>query len=84
MSIEHSPAKQRRPGVGHNGGPPLTVEQLQVITIKQWALMNALSMGTAKRMLRDGRGPKTVQLSSRRIGIRMVDAQAWQEERLRP
>jgi hypothetical protein len=70
-------------GIGHNRGPPLTQNELKVLTLREWAALNSLSFGTAKRLIADGRGPQTVQLSLRRIGIRVIDAQRWQEARLR-
>jgi predicted DNA-binding transcriptional regulator AlpA len=55
-----------------------------VLTIPEWAALNALSLGTAKRLLAQGDGPRIVQLSAKRIGIRLIDARRWQEERVRP
>ena len=67
--------------------PPLTADELQVdlkvLTLREWANLNSLSFGTAKRMFAEGRGPKTVQLSHRRVGVRVIDNRIWQEERLR-
>jgi hypothetical protein len=34
-------------------------------------------------MFAEGRGPKTIQLSHRRVGVRVIDNRLWQEERLR-
>jgi len=83
LSFEHSPTKQRRHGIGHNGGPPLTAEEQRVLTLREWANLNSLSFGTAKRIFAEGRGPTTVQLSKRRVGVRMIDNRIWQEARLR-
>ena len=79
MSIEHSPAKQRRSGIGHNGGPPLTVDDLKVLSFKQWCELNGISDATGKRILKSGSGPKVIQLSAKRIGIRVGDNRVWQE-----
>jgi predicted DNA-binding transcriptional regulator AlpA len=62
---------------------PLTAEELKVLTLKQWAALNAISWQTAKRLIREGNGPQTIQLSPRRMGIRMIDNRTWQEERVR-
>ncbi len=62
---------------------PLTADELKVLTLHEWAALNTLSFQTAKRILAEGHGPKTVQLSARRIGVRMIDNRIWQEERLR-
>jgi hypothetical protein len=82
VSLEHSPTRQRRPGIGHNG-PPLTIDDQKILTLKQWAALNTLSWQTAKRLLADGLGPRTVQLSARRRGVRVIDNKLWQESRLR-
>jgi hypothetical protein len=81
MSIEHSPAKQ--PGIGHNGGQPLTADLLKVLTLREWATLNSLSFQTAKNLIKDGLGPQLIQLSARRVGVRVIDNLKWQEERLR-
>jgi hypothetical protein len=74
-------------GVGHNRGPPLdqhlTADDLKVLTRKEWAKLNSLSYGTAKRILASGNGPPVIQLTERRVGIRMIDNRRWQESRLR-
>ena len=61
----------------------LTTEELKVLTLREWANLNSLSFGTAKRLFAEGRGPRTVQLSARRFSVRMIDNRHWQEERLR-
>jgi hypothetical protein len=61
----------------------LTVDDQRVLTRKEWAKLNSLSFETAKRILMRGDGPPVVQLSARRIGIRMIDNRRWQEARLR-
>ena len=83
MSLEHSPAKQRRPGIGHNGGPPLTADALRVISLREFAAMLGLSFATVKRLIASGDGPRIIQVSRKRIGIRMIDAARWSEARLR-
>jgi predicted site-specific integrase-resolvase len=62
---------------------PLTADELKVLTLKEWAALNAISWQTAKRLIREGNGPQTIQLSPRRMGIRMIDNRVWQEERVR-
>jgi predicted DNA-binding transcriptional regulator AlpA len=72
MSLEHSPAKQRR-----HGGTPFTVDDLQILTVRQWAALITVSLPTAKRMIKNGDAPKIIQLSAKRIGIRVGDHRAW-------
>lgn len=55
----------------------------QVLTLRQWAALNNISIASAKKLLWDGEGPQTIQLTKRRIGIRMIDNRRWQESRAR-
>ena len=61
----------------------LTADDLKVMTVPEWATLNSLSIFTAKKLLAEGQGPRVIQLSKRRIGIRVIDARRWQEERMR-
>jgi predicted DNA-binding transcriptional regulator AlpA len=79
MSLEHSPTKQRRIAVAEH----LTTEDLRVLSVPQWAALIGVSLPTAKRLLKSGDGPKVIQLSERRIGIRMIDHHRWTEARMR-
>jgi len=60
-----------------------TADELKVLTLKEWAKLNGMSWMTAKRLFAAGEGPKTIQLSARRVGVRVIDNARWQEERLR-
>jgi hypothetical protein len=42
---------------------------------------NLLSKATANRLRKEGRGPRIVHLSPRRIGVRYCDEAAWQQSR---
>jgi predicted DNA-binding transcriptional regulator AlpA len=55
----------------------------RVIDLKTWAKLASLSVSSAKREIACGRGPKTIQLSPRRIGIRVADHVAWLNEHQR-
>jgi predicted DNA-binding transcriptional regulator AlpA len=55
----------------------------RVLTFKQWCEANAFSEKTGARILKSGTGPRVVQLSERRIGIRLSDNDAWLESRVR-
>ncbi len=68
------------PGIGHNTPPR---DDDQVVTLKAWAELNAISLRTARRLLAEGNGPAIVQLTSRRIGVRLRDNKEWQWARLR-
>ena len=55
----------------------------QVLTIPQWAALNGFSERTAFRILDGANPPRVVQLSAKRIGIRVGDNRIWQESRAR-
>jgi predicted DNA-binding transcriptional regulator AlpA len=60
-----------------------TADEVKVLTRKQWAALAGISFETGKRLIANGDGPKVVQLSARRIGIRMIDHARWLEQRVR-
>jgi predicted DNA-binding transcriptional regulator AlpA len=61
----------------------LTAEELRVLSLKEWAALCGFSFMTGKRLLARGEGPTTIQLSPRRVGVRVIDHRKWQEARLR-
>jgi predicted DNA-binding transcriptional regulator AlpA len=58
-------------------------QQSPVLSFSAWCQINGISERTGRRILASGDGPKTLQLSERRIGIREIDNAAWQESRVR-
>jgi predicted DNA-binding transcriptional regulator AlpA len=60
-----------------------SLEDQKVLTVDQWAELIGISRPTAVRLLKAGDGPPTIQLSPRRIGIRVGDNRRWQESRIR-
>jgi predicted DNA-binding transcriptional regulator AlpA len=61
----------------------LTQDDLRCLTVKQWATLCGFSYQTGKRLIAAGEGPTLVQLSAKRIGVRMIDVARWQESRIR-
>jgi hypothetical protein len=55
----------------------------QVLSFVEWCRLNRLSERTGRRILASPGGPQTVQLSPRRVGIRVADNRAWQRARER-
>ena len=55
----------------------------RVLTFQQWCALNAFSPATGRRIIAADNGPTIIQLSPRRIGIRIGDNRAWQESRAR-
>jgi hypothetical protein len=51
----------------------------QVLTFKQWCALNNFSERTGARVLGSSNKPKVLQLSDKRIGIRVRDNRTWQE-----
>jgi predicted DNA-binding transcriptional regulator AlpA len=55
----------------------------KVMTVSQWAEEAAISVRTAYELLKAGQGPRVVDLSENRIGIRVCDHRAWLAARTR-
>jgi hypothetical protein len=55
----------------------------RVLSIAQWCDLNGFSLATGRRLLASGQGPRVIDLSARRKGIRLSDNRAWQDLRVR-
>ena len=55
----------------------------RVLSFRAWCAVNAFSEATGRRIIERGEGPRVLQLSTRRIGIRESDNAAWQASRVR-
>ena len=55
----------------------------RVLTFRMWCAVNEFSLATGWRIMKRGEGPRVLQLSTRRIGIRESGNAAWQASRLR-
>jgi hypothetical protein len=55
----------------------------RVMSFNAWCQLNGLSRDTGKRIFKSGRGPKVLQLSTRRIGITFAANREWQQARER-
>jgi predicted DNA-binding transcriptional regulator AlpA len=49
----------------------------RVLSVPQWAKLASLSERTAREVIERGDGPKVVQLSPNRIGVRLCDHREW-------
>ena len=58
-------------------------DQDVVMTVPEWAEKASISLKTARELIERGEGPKVVQLSENRIGIRVCDHRAWLLQRTR-
>jgi hypothetical protein len=71
-------------GIGHNLGPPLApLNDDQVLTFREWCILNSIGERTGRRILKSGNGPPVVQLSEKRIGITVGANRLWQQSRTR-
>ena len=55
----------------------------RVLSFPQWAKLAGLSERTGREIIERGDGPKVVQLSPNRIGIRVCDHREWLAARIR-
>jgi predicted DNA-binding transcriptional regulator AlpA len=62
---------------------PTELLDLRVLTLQEVADLCGISLATLKRLIADGQGPRTIQLSTRRVGVRVIDYKQWQQDRLR-
>jgi hypothetical protein len=53
----------------------------QVLTLVEFAALNAISIKTVRRILKSADAPATVRLTSKRIGITLAASKAWQARR---
>jgi predicted DNA-binding transcriptional regulator AlpA len=82
MSLQHERRQRQR-----EESPPSSEQRATrdyVLTFAEWCEINAISQPTGRRILASGNGPPVLQLSLRRLGIRMSDNLAWQQSRVRP
>jgi predicted DNA-binding transcriptional regulator AlpA len=56
----------------------------RVLSFPQWAKLAGLSERTGRDIIARGDGPKIVQLSENRIGIRVCDHREWLTARTKP
>jgi predicted site-specific integrase-resolvase len=54
-----------------------------VLSFDEWCAINNLSVWTARRLIKAGKGPKILQLSPRRIGVTVRANREWQQARER-
>jgi predicted DNA-binding transcriptional regulator AlpA len=58
-------------------------EQDRVLSIPEWAKLAGFSEKTGREVIDSGKGPRTVQLSPNRIGVRVCDHRVWLTVRTR-
>ena len=55
----------------------------RVFTMSEWAEAASISPRTARELIATGKGPRVVELSPNRLGIRVCDHREWLAERTR-
>jgi hypothetical protein len=60
-----------------------SLEDDRVLTFAEWCSLNKIGQRTGRRIIKSGKGPRVLQLSERRIGIRVADNRRWQASRAR-
>jgi hypothetical protein len=58
-------------------------DDCRVLSFDEWCAINNLSVWTARRLIKAGKGPKILQLSPRRIGVTVRANREWQQARER-
>jgi predicted DNA-binding transcriptional regulator AlpA len=57
---------------------------MQILSLKQAAARSGVGLRTIKRLLAAGTGPRTIQMSPRRVGVDEADLERWLRSRRRP
>ena len=88
VTKQHNKQKQRRgqktpirERVLALDAPLTSLADDQVLTFQEWCRLNRISERTGYRIINGPDGPKTVQLSARRFGIRVAANREWQQAR---
>ena len=55
----------------------------RVMRFNVWCYSKGFSVPTGRRLIRNGEGPRIVQLSPRTIGVTVKDDREWTEARIR-
>lgn len=55
----------------------------QILSFREWCMLNKVSERTGRRILSSGAGPAVTQLSDRRIGVSIGANRRWQQSRQR-
>ena len=55
----------------------------RILSLRDWCRLNGISLATGRRLIARGEGPRVIQLSARRMGVRVSDNRNWQDSRTR-
>ena len=80
--ISRGPKQRTRFAAGGAGAPSLDCPD-RVRTFVEWCRLNSFSEDTGRRILASGKGPRVLQLSPNRIGVRDSDNRDWQNSIVR-
>jgi predicted DNA-binding transcriptional regulator AlpA len=62
---------------------PIGADDDRVLRFAEWCRLNSFSIATGRRIIAAGTGPRIIELSARRVGIRVRDNREWQAKRVR-
>ena len=62
---------------------PALLNDGQVLTLRQWCVLNNVSLRTGRRIISAPGGPIITQLSAKRVGITVANNRSWQQSRER-
>lgn len=60
----------------------LALSDLRMLSFDEWCRLNSFSRSTGQRLLRDGKGPRFVRISTRRIGVTIGENRRWLASRM--
>jgi hypothetical protein len=80
---QHKHRSALRPALPSLPGEEQLFLDEQVLSFRQWCVLNGFSERTGRRVLASGNGPVVIQLSEKRIGITVGNNRAWQQARAR-
>jgi hypothetical protein len=58
-----------------------TVDDDKVMSFGDWCSLNGFSESTGQRLIRNGQGPRFIQLSAKRRGVTVGENRRWQQSR---
>jgi hypothetical protein len=80
---QHDQEQERLARVEHRHAEALCRPEFEkVLSFREWCALCGFSVDTGRRLVASGHGPPVVQLSVRRIGVRLGDHARWSASRV--
>jgi hypothetical protein len=58
------------------------IDDDRIMTFIEWCQINSFSASTGQRLIASGKGPRFIQLSTRRKGVTIAENRRWQASRV--